>query len=240
MEIIKQIARNEYVGNDLNEQLNKVLYITIEDIKKDSEGYILSIIERLSFITFSDEPSKALSEGKTKDEPSKDETQVIPSLYKLYIDSKEIVMSYRKEPIKGMTELSNIFNLSVGKYEMIYFLMIMYQVSLKLNDTFPMIPGLYKNMFKYTLIGKWYQRAIEYLFDERTDWKEMTEEDSTTSFEHNFSYCSMNNIEFKGIVVEPKTTIYINEINKNKITIYDERKLFSKYIPLKHKLIVFQ
>lgn len=302
MEVLERIANNELLTEDVKKNLSKILEISVEDIKNDKKGTILSVLERLHVVSFESDQSETVSEGSSN-VPEKDsktetitanlsenssiqpevnektetvpenhsenhenisdmnsKTETVPEnhegkteenknrlrvkdsskarLFEIYLEAKEIAVRNRKRLISGIVELSDFFDLSVKNTEMIYFLLILYHFSLKLNDTFPMIPGLFKKMMQMSFLGKFQEKAIDCIFDERTDWIE-PEKASNASFEYQISYCSLNGIEYKGIVLVPSTTIYVDEVNSRKISRFDEKMLFSKFLKHKNKMIVF-
>jgi len=270
MEVLERIANNELLTEDVKKNLSKILEISIEDIKNDEKGTILSVLERLHMISFESDQSETVSEGSSNVPEKDSKTETVPAnlsenssiqpekdskteenknrlkvkdsskarLFEIYLEAKEIVVRNRKRLISGIVELSDFFDLSVKNTEMIYFLLILYHFSLKLNDTFPMIPGLFKKMMQMSFLGKFQENAIDCIFDERTDWIE-PENVSNASFEYQISYCSLNGIEYKGIVFVPSTTIYVDEVNSRKISRFDEKMLFSKFLKRSNKMVVF-
>ena len=94
------------------------------------------------------------------------------SLLNIYLNAKEIVVMDRKRCIDSAVKLSDAFNLDLASVEFAYFLLIMYFFGLKINDTKPMIPGLFKALLRTSVIGMYSAVYIDIIMNKETDWSE--------------------------------------------------------------------
>ena len=272
--ILEKIANNNELDDNIRNNINSILDVDIDDIKKDvQKGIILSILERITMITFNtvllndanafnadnksskdasnvdNKSSKDASNNDTiKNKPleANNEKSNVKNLYKLYTEAKEIVVKYRNEKINCIVALSDAFNLTIIKPELTYFMLIMYQVGIKLNDTYPMIPGLFKKQLPLCDLSMYFDKVEEYMSNKNTDWVEFKEYNSNEltlmPFEYAISYASLHDSLYVGFVRNDlRSTIYVSKDNAKVIldnNIYNERMIYSKYLTPKHQMIV--
>ena len=223
---LEKLLKNEYTGDDLINHMNQLLDVSIEDIKKDCDKkIILNTIMKIDVITFSDK--KLIKEHKRE-------------LYKLYTDAKELVVKYRKNKLKCVITISDEFDLKINHTELSYFILIMYYVGIKLNDTFPMIPGLFKQLLPLCNIEHLFNETEECMSNKSTNWTELeiNEKCQLMTYEYEISYDSLNNIKYNNVIKSDLTsTLYVSEENANKIY-YQERLVFSKYFNPRYEMII--
>lgn len=232
LNVLEKIEKNEYLEKNRNDYLNKLLDVTIDDIKKDcKQRIILSILKRITVISFSDK---------------KLETANKRELYRLYTDSKEIVVKNRKNKMNCIISISDEFNLKTTESELTYFILVMYYMSIKLNDTFPMIPGLYKQLLPLCNLEEFFSEAEECMYNKPTDWVELEDYNIVkntkplANIEYMMSYDSLNNRKYnKSIKAELMSTMYVSEENVSKV-IYQERMIFSKYFNPRYEMIIIE
>lgn len=233
MNILEKISKNEYLEKDINKHINSILDINLDTIKNDStKGILLSILERASCITFSDIELLNIKKDNRRE------------LYRLYTESKEIVVENRFNKFQCIEKLSEEFDLKISNSELTYFILLMYITGIKLNDTFPMIPGLYKQLLPLSDLSIWISKVDEYMSNHDTDWielKDYKDKDKAISmalFEYKISYDSIHNILYKGFIKQSlNSTLYVSKEN-SKVVKYDERMIFSKYLNPTHEMII--
>lgn len=227
LEVLRKLSKNEAVV-DIDNALQKLLSVKIEDIKKDCrDGYILSVLKRVRMISYGDKPLMNTSEEYVNNY----------SLMEIYLQSKEIAVGNRKNKILGFVELCDLFKLSLTNSEGTYFMLLMYYFSLKLNDTQPMIPGLFKLMLSVSDLRVWNEEYMEILFDSSTNWIEPTNCGNT--YEEGITYCSLNNVGYDGIMRLPKKTLYVSSSTKPYVS-FVKNLIYSSLFPERFNVIVFQ
>ena len=227
LEVLRKLSKNESV-DDIDNALQKLLSIKIEDIKKDSrEGHILSVLKRIRMISYGDKPLKNTSEEYINNY----------SLMEIYLQSKEIAVKNRKSLIQGFVEMCDLFKLSVSDSEGTYFMLLMYYFGLKLNDTQPMIPGLFKMFLSVSDLRVWNEEYMEILLDNSTNWIEPEKCEGT--YEEKLTYCSLNNVGYDGIMTIPKKTLYVSSSTKPYVS-FVKNLIYSALFAERFDVIVFQ
>ena len=227
LEVLRKLSKNEAVG-DIDNALQSLLSVKIEDIKKDScKGCILSVLKRVRMISYGDKPLTNTSEEYINNY----------SLMEIYLQSKEIAVKNRKKLIQGFVEMCDLFNLSVSDSEGTYFMLLMYYFSMKLNDTQPMIPGLFKLMLSVSDLRVWNEEYVKILLDSSTNWIEPTNCGNT--YEEKLTYCSLNNVGYDGIMTIPKKTLYVSTSTKPYVS-FVKNLIYSSLFPERFNVIVFQ
>lgn len=227
LEVLRKLAKNESVDN-IEESLQKLLAVKIEDIKEDCrEGSILSVLKRVLMISYGDKPLTNTS----------DEYINNYSLMEIYLQSKEIAVKNRKNKIQGFIEICDLFKLSMTNSEGTYFMLLMYYFGLKLNDTQPMIPGLFKTFLSVSNLRIWNDEYMEILLDSSTNWIEPKE--CKGSYEEQITYCSLNNVAYDGIMTLPKKTLYVSSSTKPYVS-FVKNLIYSALFPERFNVIVFQ
>lgn len=227
LEVLRKLSKNEAVG-DIDNALQKLLSVKIEDIKNDCrDGSILSVLKRVRMISYGDKPLTNTSEEYINNY----------SLMEIYLQSKEIAVKKRKNKIQGFIELCDLFKLSLTNSEGTYFMLLMYYFGLKLNDTQPMIPGLFKVMLSVSDLRVWNEEYMEILLDSSTNWIEPTNCGNT--YEEGITYCSLNDVAYGGIMRLPKKTLYVSSSTKPYVS-FVKNLTYSSLFPERFNVIVFQ
>ena len=236
-------------GVYLNKEYEMILSANIDDIKYDSDkGIILNILKNAKSIHIN--LNKELKDGEAAD-----------SLYILYINSKEILVKYRFSKITTACELSNKFDLDIKTNELAYFVLIMCYFSMKLHDTFPMIPALYKTLLNCTNLSQWRDETDilfendELEWDEKFDKMKKTTELDITKASLKLSTLRvdkdakdkykeereeiMKTVLPEGLIMSftVSNPLYISKEFANMITA-EKGLIYSKYYPIGYKLMI--
>ena len=150
------------------------------------------------------------------------------SLLNIYLNAKEIVVMDRKRCIDSAVKLSDAFDLDLASVEFAYFLLIMYFFGLKINDTKPMVPGLFKALLRTSVIGMYSAVYIDVILNKETDWSEKDLDDiSKESLEG-----KKHDTLIPGLFMH---TVYVSKENVDAI-IPMSGLIWSKYIPFNDSL----
>lgn len=150
------------------------------------------------------------------------------SLLNIYLNAKEIVVMDRKRCIDSAVKLSDAFNLDLASVEFAYFLLIMYFFGLKINDTKPMIPGLFKALLRTSVVGMYSAVYIDVILNKETGWSEKDLDDiSKESLEG-----KKHDTLIPGLFMH---TVYVSKENVDAI-IPMSGLIWSKYIPFNDSL----
>ena len=137
-----------------------------------------NIPDNVTNVSVDDEQETANNDNANQSETIPDyvlDVSAKPSKYSLlniYLNAKEIVVMDRKRCIDSAVKLSDAFDLDLASVEFAYFLLIMYFFGLKINDTKPMVPGLFKALLRTSVIGMYSAVYIDVILNKETDWSE--------------------------------------------------------------------
>lgn len=150
------------------------------------------------------------------------------SLLNIYLNAKEIVVVDRKRRIDSAVKLSDAFDLDLASVEFAYFLLVMYFFGLKLNDTKPMIPGLFKALLRTSVVGMYSAVYIDIMLNKETDWSEKNLDNiSKESLEG-----TKHDTLIPGLFMH---TVYVSKENVDAV-IKISGTIWSKYIPFNDSL----